>query len=316
MAVQSYFFDAVENAGVYDRTYNASDFCSYLEEIVGDGVFPTPSTQLQVEALSGMSIRVLPGQAWIKGHKAKNTTPYQLTVPQSDTVFDRIDRITIYIDFTLRKVSIGLNKGTPAESPIAPPIVRNSQIYELGLATIRVPANATEISTANIHDTRTDSGVCGWVAGLIQQVDTATLFAEYTAAYQAYFEAIQNQVASFIDTLTQDLSVDTYWQEYTWRDTYGPEDVPTIYFQPTGYAYDPSDIITVYLNGLLCKEGVDYRKIVDYDNVMRIAFLYDNPCNQDCDLEIRALCTRKGIRIIASEGNGIIVSTGNNLIGG
>ena len=315
MAVQSYFFDAVENAGVYDRTYNASDFCSYLEEIVGDGVFPNPSTQLQVEKVSGMNVKVLPGLAWIQGRKAKNTTAYQLTVPQSDAVFDRIDRITIYIDYNLRKVSIGLNKGTPAASPTAPPIVRNSQVYELGLATITVRANATEILTTDIHDTRTDSGICGWVAGLIQQVDTTTLFNEYTAAYEAYFEAIQSQVSAFIRSLTQDLTVDTFWKEYSWRQQGNTESMPQIDFTPSGYAYDPSDVFSVYINGLLAVEGVDYSKVV-VDNILTIHFFYENGSNDPQDLEIRALCTRQGIRLISAEDNGIIVSTGVNLIGG
>ena len=314
MAVQSYFFDAVENAGVYDRTYNASDFCSYLDEIVGDGVFPNPSTQLQVEAVSGMNVHVLPGLAWIQSRKARNTTAFTLTVPQSDAVFDRIDRVTIYIDYSLRKVSIGLNKGTPAASPTPPPIVRNAQVYELGLATITVRANATSIETADIHDTRTDSGICGWVAGLIQQVDTATLFEEYTAAYQAYFETIQNQVSAFLRDLTQDLTVDTFWQEYSLRES-TTQSSHSIVFQPAGYAYAPGDIFTVYINGLLCVEDEDYYIEVS-DDVVTVLLTYDNPCGQKNDVEIRALCTRQGIRIISAEGNGIIVSAGNNLIGG
>lgn len=315
MAVKSYFFDAVENAGVYDRTYNASDFCSYLDEIVGDGVFPNPSTQLQVETVSGMNIHVLPGVAWIQGRKARNTTAYQLTVPQSDAVFDRIDRVTIYIDYSLRKVSIGLNKGTPAASPTPPPIVRNAQVYELGLATITVRANATSIGTADIHDTRTDSGVCGWVAGLIQQVDTSTLFNEYTTAYQAYFEAIQSQVSAFLRDLTQDLTVDTFWKEYSLRQQGSTESMPQIDFTPPGYAYDPSDIFSVYINGLLAVENVDYSKEV-VDNILTIHFFYENNSQVENDLEIRALCTRQGIRLISAEDIGIIVSTGVNLIGG
>ena len=65
MAVNSYFFNAVLNDGVYDRIYNAEDVTSYLANIVGNGVFPNPSTQLQVRAGTGMQVIVGAGSGWI-----------------------------------------------------------------------------------------------------------------------------------------------------------------------------------------------------------------------------------------------------------
>lgn len=69
MAISGYFFNALKVNDTYDRIYNAEDVTSYLDKIVGNGVFPNPSSQLQVTAGSGMSITVNAGQGWIDGHK-------------------------------------------------------------------------------------------------------------------------------------------------------------------------------------------------------------------------------------------------------
>ena len=54
MAINGYFFNAVLNNGTYDRVYNAENVTSYLDLLVGDGVFPNPSTNLQVFAGTSM----------------------------------------------------------------------------------------------------------------------------------------------------------------------------------------------------------------------------------------------------------------------
>lgn len=314
MAVKSLFFNALENGGVYDRIYNASDFCSYLDEIVGNGVFAYPSTQLQVVPASGFNITVSAGQGWIDGHKMVNTQSYPLTVDPSDVVYSRIDRVVFYCDYTGRKMGIRINKGVEAVSPEAPALTRNSSIYEMSLATISIPNGATAITAAEITDTRPDSRVCGWVAGLIDQIDTSTLFDQYTAAYNAYFLAIEAQVQDFVNTLTQDLKLNTYLAEYEWRDTVTTS-APSINFQSVGYAYDVSDVLFIYINGLLAKEGTDYTLTIN-GTQLTVNFLYTNPNADPQDLEIRVLKTRMAIRIISAQGNGIIIDGNGNYLGG
>ena len=314
MAIKSLFFNALENGGVYDRVYNASDFSSYLDQIVGNGVFAYPSTQLQVVPVNGFNIAVSGGQGWIDGHKLVNTQSYPLTVDPSDVVYSRIDRVVFYIDYTGRKMGIRLNKGVESVSPEAPALTRNSSIYEMSLATISVPNGATEITAAEITDTRPDSDVCGWVAGLIDQIDTSTLFDQYTAAYNAYFLAIEAQVQDFVNTLTQQLKLNTYLAEYEWRDTITIP-TPAINFQAVGYSYDVSDVLFVYINGLLAKEGTDYTLTINGTS-LTVNFLYTNPNEEPQDLEIRVLKTRMAIRIISAAGNGIVIDGNGNYLGG
>lgn len=316
MAIKGMFFNAVENGGVYDRTYNASDFVTYLHNIVGNGVFPNPSTQLQVMESSGMNIVVKTGEGWIEGHKLTNTQDYALSISASDPLYPRIDRVVAYIDYDGRKMGIRVNSGTAAASPVAPALVRNSQWFELSLATISVPRGATEITASEITDTRPDSNVCGWVAGLIQQLDTSTLFEQYTDAYNDYFLAIEAQIQDFVNTLTQELKINTYLAEYEWRETVESTSGPDITFEPVGYGYDVSDVLFVYINGLLAVQGTDYTTEI-VNGKLVVSFTYTNPEALPQDLEIRALKTRMAIRIISAAGNGIIVdNNGNQLIGG
>ena len=313
MAIKGMFFDAVESGGVYDRTYSASDFSAYLHNIVGNGVFPNPSTNLQVYPSSGMNIIVKAGEAWIEGHKITNTQDASYTISGSDALYARIDRVVVCADYDGRKMDIKVKKGTPAASPVAPALTRNSSVYEMSLALINVRRAATEITTADIIDTRADSEVCGWAAGVIQQVDTSTLFNQYNAAYAAYFEDIQAQVEDFVRTLTQELKLNTYLAEY---EKYVETINSMTTFDPTGYEYDPSDVFFVYLNGLLCRKDVDYELIIPLGSKPMIAFNYTAMANHKQEIYIRVLKTRMAIRIISAAGNGIIVSNGNNLIGG
>ena len=193
MAIQSYFFNAVLSGGVYDRIYNAEDVTSYLDKLVGNGVFPNPSTNLQVRASSGMNIIVGAGQGWINGHKMINTADLTLAVAASDVLLNRIDAVIFYADFNQRTCGIAVKTGTVAQNPSAPALQRDSSRYEMCLAQISVPKQASSIGTAQITDTRGNSNLCGFVQGLIQQVDTTTLFDQWQAAFNEWFEAAKEQ---------------------------------------------------------------------------------------------------------------------------
>ena len=184
MTISSYFFNALKVNDTYDRVYNAEDVTSYLDKIVGDGVFPNPSNQLQVTARGGMSVAVNAGQGWIDGHKMINSAALPLTLAASDVLLNRVDRVIFYVDHTAREMGIEVKQGTPATNAVAPALVRNSTRYEMGLATVAVGKGVSSITQANITDTRGDSAVCGFVQGLIQQADTSTLFNQWDAAGQ------------------------------------------------------------------------------------------------------------------------------------
>lgn len=193
MAIQSYFFNAVLNDGVYDRVYNADDLTSYLDLLVGNGVFPNPSTMLQVRASSGMNVIVGAGAGWINGYKLINTADMTLTLDASDVLLNRIDLIIFYVDFNQRTMGIEIKKGTNALNAVAPTLQRDNTRYEMCLAQIAIDKQITDITAAQITDTRSNSALCGYVQGLIQQADTTTLFESWQHGFETWFQGIQDQ---------------------------------------------------------------------------------------------------------------------------
>lgn len=196
MAINSYFFNAVLSGGVYDRLYNAEDMTSYLDLLVGNGVFPNPSTQLQVRASTGMDVIVGAGSGWINGHKMVNSADYTLTVEESDVLLNRIDAVIFFVDFDTRSMGIEIKTGAVASTPSAPALVRTNDRYEMCLAQISVPKQVTDITAAMITDTRGDSNLCGYVQGLIQQMDTTTMFQQWQSAFETWFAEIQSEFRS------------------------------------------------------------------------------------------------------------------------
>lgn len=240
MAIQSYFFNAVESGGVYDRIYNAEDVTSYLDKLVGNGVFPNPSTNLQVRASSGMNVVVGAGQGWINGHKMINTADLSLEISASDVLLNRIDAVVFFVDFNLRTMGIGVKTGTAAQNPVAPSMQRDSSKYELCLAQVYVAKQVTSITTAVITDTRGNSNLCGYVQGLIQQVDSTTLFAQWQAQFDDWFDqAKQEFQQGKLFKKYEGIHVTTEADE----DTFNVLSIVPQY----SYIYD---ILEVYVNGL------------------------------------------------------------------
>ena len=94
-----------------------------------------------------------------------------------------------------RSISLEVKTGVAASSPSAPSLERSADNYELMLASIHVVAGATSIAQANITDKRPDSTVCGWVKGVVDQIDTTDLFAQYDDAFQTWFADLQSQLS-------------------------------------------------------------------------------------------------------------------------
>ena len=178
MAIKYGFFNSVDG----DRKYNADDIGRYLHGIVSSGVYADTSSSLQVLARDAMTTTLQPGRAMLDYHYAENDAPMVLSHSAADTQ-DRYDAIVLRLDVSNRKIVVAINKGTPAASPTVPTVTRSDTTKEYMLAHVRIRAHATAITQEDITDTRPDNSVCGWVHGLIQQVDTSTLHKQYEDAY-------------------------------------------------------------------------------------------------------------------------------------
>ena len=240
MAINSYFFNAVLSDGVYDRIYNAEDVTSYLDLLVGNGVFPNPSTNLQVRASTGMNVIVGAGAGWINGHKMVNTADLTLAITAADVVLNRIDAVIFYVDLTTREMGIAVKTGTAASSPTAPSLTQTDSRYELCLAQISIPKQTTAITASMITDTRGNSALCGFVQGLIQQVDTSTLFQQWQAGFDAWFADVKDELSTA--TLLRKF-------ERTYVTTTVNESTFNVQYYIPQYAY-ALDVLEVRINGL------------------------------------------------------------------
>lgn len=193
---RSSFFNAELKGEEYDRVYLAEDYARYFASFIGNGIFPIPSTNLQVIADgTTMNLTLKQGKAWINGYFYENTEDLTLSIDVADGVLNRIDRVVVRLDFINREIKTYVKKGTFASSPVAPTLQRNADMYELALADIRIDKGVTKLVQADITDLRNNNNFCGLVAGVVQQIDTTNLFAQFQSTFDIWFENIKDQLS-------------------------------------------------------------------------------------------------------------------------
>jgi len=184
-----------------DNEYTTFDWAKYFGSFIGNGVFPNPSTNLQVIANDDMSVTVKIGKAWINGYFYSNEDTLILPIENADGVLKRKDNIVIRLDNSLNKITARVVKGIFASNPIAPTVSKTTDYYDLKIAEILINEGAVQITQANITDTRLDSTVCGIVTQTVETIDTEVLYAqlqddmasfktEEQAEFLAWFESV------------------------------------------------------------------------------------------------------------------------------
>ena len=244
MAVTYGFFNSVNG----DRTYNADQISDYFLKLISNGVFATPSNAMQVQASAGMFVNVSAGWGFINCKWINNDAAYSLQLDAADVALDRIDRIVLHLDSSdaYRSISIMVKKGTAAATPTPPALERTGSVYELSLARIAVAANAQSIMQADITDERADTSVCGYVTGLIDQIDTTNLFAQYNTAFNTWFNGIKDEVKST-----------TIVTSYSSRYETTTDSETNIPIQISQYN-ETLDTLYVFVNGMKLVPEVDY----------------------------------------------------------
>lgn len=192
------FYDSLNG----DRKYNARQLASIFDGVISDGVFATYGGHFLVSAVSGMSIKVASGRAWLNHTWTLNDVDYPLTIDTAEVVTNRIDTVIIEVDESQdkRQNQIKILKGSDADTPSAPTLTNNSTLHQYALADIYVGAGVTEITTANITN-RIGTGTLPWVTGLIDMIDVTELTAQWNAQVNALLDQLRRdieQVASMV----------------------------------------------------------------------------------------------------------------------
>ncbi|GEM_PF-1317251 len=207
---KSSFFNAVLDAnGTPDRVYPAEDFAEFFSTFIGNGIFPNPSTNLQVVA-DGTSMNVIlsMGKAWINGYCYRNTDNLTLKVDPADGVLNRIDRVVLRLDFLNREIKAYVKKGAFASNPVVPALQRNADMYEIGIADIKVNKGVIKITQADITDLRLSKELCGIVHGTVDQVDVTTLFNQYSNALELKEQGFEEEFTTWFNNIKGQLSGD------------------------------------------------------------------------------------------------------------
>lgn len=300
MAIKYGFFDSVDG----DRKYTAEDIGRYLHGLVSSGVYADRSDAMQVRAGNGMALQVGGGRAMLDGHYMELDDIEHITLSEGGAQ-RRIDAIVARLDKTRRLCEIAVLEGTPAQLPKVPTVKRSETVKEYMLAYVEVPALAVAITQDQIYDTRADKTVCGWVTGVIDQVDTTDLYkqwetayaaayAQFTAEATAYMAGKRAAFDAFMDDLTVRLNVQTYIEEAVYNHmitTAGEGSVVPINI----HGYNPrADVLFVNFRGLLYPV-IDYTLLEDASTISGYAVRLDNGYHQSGDvIELRVLKSKIG----------------------
>ena len=188
METSGFFNAEILADGSYDRIYMAEQFAKYFSRFIGNGVFITPASQLKVVPKAGeMGVLISVGDAYINGYWYQNDAVVAKKLSNASGANSRIDRIVIRWDSSTRTIYSAVLQGTPAALPEAPAVTRTADIYELALADILIGKAITEIKEENITDLRNNSNLCGYVKGVVDQIDTTDLFSQFTASFNSWF---------------------------------------------------------------------------------------------------------------------------------
>lgn len=194
MAAEKYFpFRSVSG----DRKYSAEDWAAYFALFLSNGVFYSSADRLKVTAYEGMKVKVGKGAGFIAGRMYMLEADTTITLDTADGALNRIDRIVLRCDYTNRRITIAVKKGSYSASPTAPELTRDADAYELALADVYVAAGVVTITTANITDQRLNTALCGIVTGLVEQADTQEIFDEFYAYLQEFKQTTQVDIKAW-----------------------------------------------------------------------------------------------------------------------
>ena len=193
MAEHSSFFDAQGADGSSDRTYSSADVAAYFASFIGNGVYANPANQLKVSPANGkMAVSVAPGKAWINGYFYElSDSAKELAIATGDANNPRIDKVVCSLNLSNRLIELKVIQGAASANPQPPAHSREDEVFDLVLAEVAVAAGAVELSAEDITDKRPDNTVCGFVTGVVEQIDTTGLFSQYDAEFNSWFEGIQ-----------------------------------------------------------------------------------------------------------------------------
>ena len=199
------------NSKGLDRTYTAESFTEYLSSIICNGILDTYGQMFRLTAASsGLKVILGTGKAWIDGHYFVNDSRYTIDLTEyQDESLPRYVAIAILLDVgeSVRKVSLEITPGTPAENPTLPSLPTDENKTRLLMYAVRLNPGATELSDRDWYDYREDANVCGYckcILGKCKVTELMSQMAQLIAEVQENNETIE-ELTNKVDELTAEV---------------------------------------------------------------------------------------------------------------
>lgn len=231
--LKSGFYNAIDN----DRTYNAEDMNMPYSRIISNGVMA--GEDFHVLANNNLTVTVKKGFGLFDKHWAELENDTVLTIPTPNVLNPRID--SVIVRNADRKCTIEYVQGEATETPAIPTLNDN----EYRLATIYVSANAVSINQTNIEDTR-PTGECGFITNLLWNSDITSLYDNWREQFLLWFDNLKT-------TLVNATAMVSLSSKYITQN----QDETVIPIQIERFN-SVTDILQVYINGLICIPEIDY----------------------------------------------------------
>ena len=185
------------NAKDHDRQYDAVQLSSIFDGLINDGIYATIGDAFVITAGSNMSVTVGTGRAWFNHTWTYNDAKLILTIPNSEVLLDRYDAVVLETNDAdnVRANSIKVISGVAASNPKKPDLTNDTHTHQYPLAYIKVPANSTSVSQANIENC-IGTSACPFVTGIVDTIDATTLFKQWNSEFDIWFDGMKEQLST------------------------------------------------------------------------------------------------------------------------
>lgn len=235
-----------------------------------------------------------------------------MTLEDSDVLLNRYAAICIRADLDDRGRTAEpyVKYSDFASSPVKPTMERTEFVKEYCLDYVLIKGGATEIAAADITDTRPNKSLCGWVTGLIEQVDSDTLWDQWEAQFEAFMaeqdDSANDRETAFSDFLALKQAEFTNW--FNGLQNVLPEDAETQIAANLVTLQNQLKKITVTLDGLgwESQESGEYIQTVSAPGVTADNDIIITPLE-----EWREAWIRQGITATVQSADAITFSASN-----
>lgn len=144
-----------------DKAQSAEFFAKYFASFVGNGVHPKPADAFAICTDYGTTVEIRPGRAFINGYFCYDDASGMESFPKSSSEQKYVFVLRLQVEEG-DIVQMWVKDPAPDSLPL-----RSAKYYDLVIATVTIPAGATNITEDMIEDHRGDASLCGYVSSII-----------------------------------------------------------------------------------------------------------------------------------------------------